>query len=299
MCWVEGLRRVRERLARVGSGLPVTAATTVSSARGGGLALHVEVIGPTSGGKTTLTRAIEQACRHRAVDATSGDDLVLRQMALHWVGGEFLRRRLIDLPALLACLWGWRTHRELCALVWRASLRAPGGWTRKLNQARNALRKIGIFRIVERGRRDGQLVLVDNEGVLQAAHNLFVHATTEARDEDLAAFLSLAPLPDAIVCVEEEEPILVARTLARGHRRVPAGSAEAAARFVRRAVRVFDVVLRQPEIRRRLVLVAADRSVRLAEEAEHDPRLRALAELVEASAAWLPAKLPPAAGGRP
>jgi hypothetical protein len=288
---------MREGRAGVSAGPPVTAAAPVCSARGGALALHVEVIGPTSGGKTTLTRAIEKACRHRAIDATSGDDVVLRQMALQWAGGEFLRRRLIDVAALLTCLRGWHAHRELGALIWRASLRVPGGWTRKLNQARNALRKIGIFRLVERGRRHGQLVLVDNEGVLQGAHNLFVHATAEARDEDLAAFLSLAPLPDAIVCVEEEESVLLTRMLARGHRRVPAGSPEAAALFVRRAVRVFDVVVRQPEIRRRLVLVSADGSVRLAKEAEDDARLRALAELVEESVALLPTKSRPRAGG--
>jgi thymidylate kinase len=260
----------------------VKAAGAAPSALGGGVALHVEVIGPTSGGKSTLTRAIEQACRQRGIDATDGDDLVLRQVALHWVRGEFVRRRLVDVPALMACLLGWGVHRELRALALEASRRSPGGWTRKLNTARNALRKIGIFEIVRRRRREGQLVLVDNEGVLQAVHNLFVHVSAETNARAVAAFLRLAPLPDAVVYVRADERVLVARTLARGHRRVPACSPDAAAGFVSRAVRVFETLACEPAIRRRLVLVGSDRSVQLAEEAGGDPRLCALAELVRA-----------------
>jgi hypothetical protein len=263
---------------------------TASGDLGGRLPLHVEVIGPTSGGKSTLTRAIQQACRNRGIAATSGDDVVLRRVGLQWVGGEFLRRRLVDGPALLACLQARRRHAELCALAWKASRGSPGGWTQKLNLARNALRKIGIFEIVHRGRHEDELVLVDNEGVLQAAHNLFVHASAGPVDATLAAFLGLAPLADAFICVQADPHVLVERTLSRGHRRVPAGSPEAAARFVDRAMQVFDAVLREPAVRRRLVLVGADRTVRLAKEADGDPRLRELAELVRAGVALVRAK---------
>lgn len=246
--------------------------------------MHVEVIGPTSGGKSTLTAAIETVCVARGIAATNGDDLVLRPLALDWVRGEFLRRRLVDIPALIGCLRSWPSQRQLCALVWRASVASPGGWSRKLNQARNALRKIGIFRAARR-RREGQLVLVDNEGVLQGAHNLFVHHAAPVCDRELASFLALVPLADAVVYVEERESVLLARTLARGHRRIPAGSPEAAARFVARAVRVFETVVREPAIRRRLVVVRPDGTVCLTEEARENERLRALAEVVTAAAA--------------
>lgn len=253
------------------------------------VALHVEVIGPTSAGKSTLTRAIKEACRQRGIDVTDGDDLVLRQVALHWVRGEFLRRRLVDVPALLACLFGWGARRELCALALDVSRRSPGGWTRKLNQVRNALRKIGIFEIVHRRRREGQLVIVDNEGVLQAAH-LFAHVSAEINVGAIAAFLRVAPLPDAVIYVQEDERVLTARTLARGHRRVPRGSADAAARFVSRAQQVFETVTCEPAIRRRLVVVGADRGVRIPPEAAGDPRLCALADLVQAGVDFVRAK---------
>ena len=263
----------------------------VPPGRIGALPLHVEVIGATSAGKSTLTRALEEACRRRGIDATNSDDLALAPLGLERVAGEFLRRRLVDAPALLACLGSWRRHRELCSLALAASRRAPGGWTRRLNLARNALRKIGLHEIVRR-RGGNRLVLVDNEGVLQAAHNLFVHVAAESSDADLTAFMRLAPLPDAVVYVEEVEEVLVARTLARGHRRVPAGSAEGAARFVSRAVRVFETITTAPAVRARLVVVGPDRSVRLAPEAKGDPRLLTLTGLVREAVALARAAFP-------
>jgi len=242
--------------------------------------MHLEVIGCTSAGKSTLTRAVEQAGRQLGIDVVTGDDLVLKLVALDWVRNEFLRRRLVDGPALLACLLTWRRHRALLRFALDLSRRSPGSWARKLNLARNAFRKVGLFEIVRWRRRAGQLVLVDNEGVLHAAHNLFVHISREAADSDLKAFLDLAPLPDAVLYVRETEDVLLARTLARGHKRVPAGSEEDARRFVVRALRVFETLTRHPGVRERLVCVDGGQSVVL--DAESDSRLRELADLVRA-----------------
>jgi thymidylate kinase len=249
--------------------------------------MHVEVIGCTSAGKSTLARAVERAGRKRGMDVVTGDDLVLEPLALGWVRNEFVRRRLVDGPALLACLLAWRRHRQLVRLALDVSRRSPGTSTRKLNVARNALRKMGLFEIVRR-RGAGRLVLVDNEGVLQAAHNLFVHVSAAASAADLQAFLDLTPLPDAVVYVRESGDVLLERTLARGHRRVPVGSERDARRFVDRAVHVFETLVRHPGVRERLVFVDGGRSVTLAPEAEGEDRLRDLAQLLRAGVDLIP-----------
>ena len=222
--------------------------------------MHVEVIGCTSAGKSTLVRGMLAAADERGLAFISGDDIALGRTIGRVVKNEFLRRRLIDVPALLASLRAWRTHRELIRHVLHLSRVAPGGLTARLNLARNALRKLGLYEIVASRRRPGQTVLVDNEGVLQAAHNLFVHVdeAAEVDDEALATFLRLAPLPDAVVYRRQSEAELVLRTLRRGHRRVPAGSEEAARRFVGRAVRVFETIAADPRVRSRLVVVEPD-----------------------------------------
>jgi hypothetical protein len=242
--------------------------------------VHIELVGCTSAGKSVLTRGIERACVRRGVDVVLNDDLVLGRVFLRWVRGEFLRRRIVDLLSLAACARSWRTHRRLIAFALDASRRAPCSWTGRLNIARNVLRKVGIFEIVRRSLSDERVVLVDNEGVLQAAHNLFVHASGSSADAEVATFLGLAPLPDAVVYVQEQEAVMVSRTLARGHRRVPEGSVEDARQFVRGAVRVFERLAAEAAVRRRLVVVDARRDVVVAFEGAGDPRLRAAADLV-------------------
>lgn len=240
--------------------------------------MHVEVIGCTSSGKTTLTRALEKVGRSRGLAVRDGDDLVLGRLA--WIRGGFLRRRLVDAISLPACLRARGEHSELLHLALEVSRTTPGGWTNRLNRARNALRKVGIYVLVQRRRRSMEHVLVDNEGVLQAAHNLFVHTGAEPELEQVDAFARIVPLPDAVVYRRIGAATLVERTLARGHRRVPQDAPEAAARFVRHASATFDRLTSHPRVRSRLVLADGE-EVSVAEGAE-DPRLSMLADWVRA-----------------
>jgi hypothetical protein len=150
-----------------------------------------------------------------------------------------------------------------------------------LNLARNALRKVGIYDIVRRRRGAAEHVLVDNEGVLQAAHNLFVHV---AREPDLAqvdAFADIAPVPDAVVYRRVDASTLRERTVARGHKRVPGGTVAAADRFVERAEAVFDRLTSHPRVRSRLVVAEGTSPVVVA-QCGGDPQLLTLADWVRA-----------------
>jgi hypothetical protein len=220
---------------------------------------------------------MEVAGRRRGLDVVNADDLVLALAGLRRVRGEFLRRRLVDLLALPICLRAFGRHRELCAFALRISRQAPGGFTRRLNLARNALRKIGIFELVHRC--PDRVVLVDNEGILQAAHNLFVHVGAEPNLEAVREFVRLAPLPDAVVYVRESDAVLIQRTLARGHRRVRPGSDQEAGLFVRRAVGVFEELSRIEAVARRMVRVDGGRLVSLADEAAANADAQAVASL--------------------
>jgi len=224
-------------------------------------------------------------------DFITADEVALGSLAARLVSNEFLVRRLVDVPALLASLQAWGDRRELIRYVLHLSRLAPGGPSARLNLARNALRKIGLYEIVAKRRRPGQTVLVDNEGVLQAAHNLFVHVAdaSEVDVEALATFLRLAPLPGAVVYRRQTEAELVSRTLKRGHRRVPAGLEQAATRFVGRAVRVFEAIAADPGVRARLVVVEPDGSV-LAPGTHAGAEIKGLRAIVEAGAALVSAR---------
>src|SRR5512134_2259652 len=112
--------------------------------------MHVEVIGCTSSGKTTLTRALERVGRARGLAVWNGDDFVLGTLGLGWIEGEFLRRRVVDAISLPACFRARHAYRDLLRLALGVSRTTPGSWTARLNVARNASRKVGIYDIVRR-----------------------------------------------------------------------------------------------------------------------------------------------------
>jgi hypothetical protein len=244
-------------------------------------AMHVEVVGCTSSGKTTLTRALEMVGRAHGLAVRNGDDFVLGTLGLGWIESEFLRRRLVDAISLPACFRARHAYRELLRLALDVSRSAPGRWSTRLNLARNALRKVGIYDIVRRRRGVTEHVFVDNEGVLQAAHNLFVHVAREPNMAQVDAFADVAPLPDAVVYRRVDASTLRERIVARGHKRVPARSAVAADRFVERAEAVFDRLTSHPRVRSRLVLAEGTSPFSVA-ECGGDPRLLTLADWVRA-----------------
>jgi thymidylate kinase len=229
--------------------------------------MQIEIIGCTSAGKSTLARRMVQAGHELGIDVQLSDDFVLKLIRLNRIKNAFVRRRVIEALALLTCLVLWRKHRKFYDFAIRASLQAPGSWLYKANVARIALRKIGIYEIIRRYGSDQQIILLDNEGVLQAAHTLFVHGDAQPVNglqeskssphgaEELSTFVGLAPLPDAVLYLRQPEAILIERTLKRGHHRLPDRSYAKVERFVRSAEEAFEVLQRQPKLGNRLVVI--------------------------------------------
>jgi hypothetical protein len=221
--------------------------------------MQIEVIGCTSAGKSTLIRRILQVCHEQCIDMFLGDDFVLRQVRLNWIKHHLLRALLVNLVGLFACLVTWQNNLTLYLFATQLLFQLPISLLAKLNILRNVLKKIGIYEIIHFCSTDQQVVLVD-EGVLQIAHNLFVHVSVEVNTEKLSTFAKLIPLPDAIVYVKQPESLLIDRTMKRGHKRISDHSYSNVAHFVRQAVAIFDRLVQHSVIKQRLLIFSDDQS---------------------------------------
>ncbi len=216
--------------------------------------MMIELTGSTGAGKSTLASGMLQAYQQRGIDMLMGDDLVLKQIRLSRVKNRWLRLLGVDLVALLTCLATWQRHHAFYAFALPIIFRLPIGGFEKLNLTRNVLKKIGVYEVIRHRSAEQQIILVD-EGTLHAAHNLFVHVAVAPNVKDVAAFLQLVPLPDLAVYVRQSESVLIARTLARGHKRIPDRSHANVEHFIERSVEVSDQVAQQLALDSRLVVV--------------------------------------------
>ncbi|MGH7456278.1 MAG: hypothetical protein ACRENG_33310, partial [bacterium] len=185
--------------------------------------------------------------------------------------------------AFLACLASWRKHRKFYSFAIHASLQAPGSWLYKASVARITLRKIGIYEIIRRHGSDQQIILLDNEGVLQAAHALFVHSGGRTMPDELSAFVQLAPLPDVVVYLRQPKPLLIERVLQRGHNRLSSRSYAEVERFVGLAEEAFEALQRQQALMDRMLVIDGEHNLLETREDENNPLLDRINKLILAS----------------
>jgi deoxyadenosine/deoxycytidine kinase len=242
--------------------------------------MHIELIGSTSAGKTTLAKKMVEAGKNNGVSISLSDDFMLEQLNLSWVRNEFIRRRLVEVAAFVICLTCLTKHKEFYRFVVREGKSYPGSWVYKLNRIRNVLRKIGIFEFISRRAGSQQIILADNEGILQGVHNLFVHQSSQADLHKIARYAELVPMPDVILYLQPEEEVLISRTLRRGHARVAGSSPDHVIHFIRQAVAVFDELINAPRIRERLLIVDAESNVLRKADPSLNMNLHRVTELV-------------------
>lgn len=218
--------------------------------------MQIELIGCTGAGKSTLIQRIRQSCQAQARIALLGDDFVLRWSHLDWVQSYLLRRLLVDLLALLACAVSWYKHREFLRLARRMIAQLPNGvgWYTRLKTARNVLRNLGVYELIQRYATPDQVILLD-EGTVHIAHYLFVQPSGAVGGQDLERFARLAPLPDLVLYLRQDTPLLVQRTLARGHWRLQTDTPAVVERFIAAALTTFERLVQMPAIARKLIVV--------------------------------------------
>lgn len=242
--------------------------------------MQIELIGCTSAGKSTLIGGILQASSQQGLDIFLGDDFVLRQVRLDWINSHLARTLIVDLVALFACLVTWRNNQEYYRFATQTLLQLPIARFEKLNLFRNVLKKIGIYEIIRFRSNDEQIVLVD-EGVLQAAHNLFVHGSVDVEMDKILTFARLIPLPDVVVYLRQPESVLIDRTTERGHKRIPDRTFGNVFRFVNRAVTTFDKLVENPAVASRLLVVDGGQNVVVVANDQDNPLLDRAAKIIQ------------------
>ena len=217
--------------------------------------MHIEIIGSTSAGKTTLARKMAEEGAKNGTRVFLSDDFILEEMHLKWVGNDFMRRRLVEAGAFVVLLKKLSKYKAFINFVISEGKQSPGSWYYKINRIRNVLRKIGIFEFIAKNANAQKvIVLADNEGLLQGVHNLFVHQGFHANLEKISRYVEFAGLPDVVLYLKQEENVLISRTLSRGHERVESEYDEVA-NFIKQAVKVFNELVGVPSVQRRLLVV--------------------------------------------
>lgn len=254
--------------------------------------MQIELIGCTGAGKSTLTRGIFQACHEQGLDLLLRDDFVLKQVRLNWIKSHLPRTLLVDVVALFACLITWRKNRKFYLFATHLLFQLPIPRLERLNLLRNVLKKIGIYEIIQ-FRRTGQQVILVDEGVLQAAHNLFVHACVEVKTEHLSTFAGLVPLPDVVVYLKQPESLLIDRTMKRGHKRIPDRSYGTVVCFVKQAVATFDKLVQHPVVENKLLIIDGEQDVVMVTNDQDDPIMDLALKIIQSGFAATQVASPP------
>ncbi len=251
--------------------------------------MQIELVGCTCAGKTTLAKKMIEAGQALGIDVQLSDDFMLKCLRLNWIKQEFMRRRIIELWAFLTCLMFLYKYRNLYGLIIRICAFAPGSLLYRAKLARVALKKIGIYEIIRRWSSDQQLILLDNEGVLQASHTLFVHAGSALYTDNLANFFNMVPLPDVVAYLRLSETLLIERTCQRGHNRIPEDSkTDEVANFINQAVFIFEEMQHDLRLTDKLIVIDGEQNKIISGEHGSNPQVTKIAKLILAGMSPLP-----------
>ncbi len=167
-----------------------------------------------------------------------------------------LRRIATNLIGLVYCLLHCRNNIAILKLsfAYLKQLPPPVSLRERIKIARIVLRNTGIYELIRRCDSKESIIVLD-EGFLQIVHYLFVYESMAPDIKQVDKLLSQVPIPDAVILLSAPKRVLIERTLARGHDRIKAGSAEAVEAFIGHALEVFECLKASPEIRQRLVAV--------------------------------------------
>lgn len=241
--------------------------------------MQIELIGCTSAGKTTLAQEMVQRGRRQGMDIVLAETFVLELLHLHWIRATTLRKVAVNCAGLVASVLTWHKNGRLYRFAIQMLRELPISRAEKLALLRNVLKKVGIGELARVVGSSEQIIVLD-EGALHIAHNLFVHTSTNASTEMIPEFVKLAPLPDVVVYVREDESPLIERVMVRGHHRIANPSHESVACFVRQAVVTFDRLVEEPDIKRKLILVQGGLSGVSPATTESEPVVASIAVMV-------------------
>ncbi|MBD2199679.1 MULTISPECIES: hypothetical protein [Calothrix] len=150
----------------------------------------------------------------------------------------------------------------------------------KIAIARNVLRNLGVYEIIQNLSSPQEIIFLD-EGTLHIAHYLFVHVSVAPNHQDLATFAKLIPVPDVAIYLQQQEAILIERTLARGHKRIPNISYPQVERFIKFAVSTFEEIVKFSNVKNNVVIVDCDRKIHTLQDNQNNSSLLLARGLLE------------------
>ena len=186
----------------------------------------VEFIGVTGVGKSTLSAAVAQVLAAQGLHVCDAEEAVLAHFGLAFRHHPKVRSALtffLSLPAFGRYLFT-RDGTKLARLALTSIARGMDNLWIGANLLRNFIKRIGAHRLLEqlRDKMPGYDVVIWDEGVVHAAHNLFVHAGSEPERIKVEAFARLVSKPDVLIWVTAPTAQSVNVVLGRGHSRVRA-----------------------------------------------------------------------------
>jgi thymidylate kinase len=207
--------------------------------------LVVEFIGVTGVGKSTLSAAVAACLAQQGVRVREAEEMILARYGLAFPRHPKIRSALVHFLALNP-FWRYlctRNGLKLSRLALGSIARGMGSLWTGFCLLRNFLKRIGFHLLLEKVRNDlddCDLVLCD-EGVVHAAHNLFVHTGAKPNKEEIERFGRMIPKPDLLIWVTAPPTQSAEVILRRGHSRVR-GTSAAALAFAEHGHATFEML---------------------------------------------------------
>lgn len=173
--------------------------------------LIVEIIGPTSAGKSTLARKIVARC-HQMQKEDAFQPIAIK--IGYQKGGNPARIILNDLGWIWLCLRHSGTLTQTATLL-RQCIRRKDTLFMRLNLFRNYLRKQGQLISFRHAKQSDQGIIVLDEGPIHATNNVFSHYDQPGAVEQLQKVISAIQAPDFIVRISVDPNLMVKRANSR------------------------------------------------------------------------------------
>jgi hypothetical protein len=173
--------------------------------------LIVEFTGPVGSGKTTTRNAVLERLEGEGLPVSTDPYIkgAERTAPQRWMGAG-IRRDLVSMPAFFSFL---ARYPGFCSwLGWQASF-GEGAVGFRMAVARSVIRKIADFERALNCERE--IILVD-EGLFHAAHNVLIGPWGNAVDKQLHRFAARVPLPDVLVGMHADKTTMRSRLRSRG-----------------------------------------------------------------------------------
>lgn len=214
----------------------------------------VEFIGSTGAGKTTLIREVQDRLGEKEAVVTSFD-VVANRLGLREITNPTVKNFIQEMAGFPYFVRSLGRHKEFVSFSLRMLARQSSLTLFTINNLRSLERKIGVYEIIRRKEKD-RTILVD-EGTVLVAHNVFVYTDAAYSSEEIDRFANLVPLPDVIVYIKAPVDILIRRSLmrARPPREMKSKNPVLIEKYVNRAVKMFDQLVKAESIQCRLLMV--------------------------------------------